>query len=139
MTGEHGLTVEELTEQLLDTRERIAQLRDHERMLVGEIHATATQRKTETRFGVVEVSKRRNRRWDHDELVRHLTRVAMDRREVDPATGELLSRPTWEVVTEALIDCAGIGYWRIGKLQDYGLDPDEFAETTSDTQTVQVR
>lgn len=132
-------SVEELTGQLLDVRQQIQDLRDQERNLIEQIHDTATSRKTETRFGVVEVSKRRNRRWDHDELVRHLTRVAMDQRQVDPVTGELLSRPTWEVVTDALIDCAGISYWRIGKLKDYGLDPDEFAETTSDTQSVQIR
>lgn len=135
---EHGMTVEQLTEQLLETRERIAQLRDHERFLVDEIHHTADRRKTETKFGIVETSIRRNRRWDHDELVRHLTRVAIDRREIDPATGEIMSRPTWEIVTEAITACAGIGYWRIGALKDYGLDPDEFAETTSEAKSVRI-
>ena len=91
---EHGMTVEQLTEQLLETRERIAQLRDHERFLVDEIHHSADKRKTETKFGIVETSIRRNRRWDHDELVRHLTRVAIDRREIDPATGAIISGPT---------------------------------------------
>lgn len=135
----HGLTVEQLTEELLSTRDRIAQLRDHERFLVAEIHATATERKTQTAFGQVEISKRYNRKWDHDELARHLMRVALDRREIDPETGELLDTPTWERVSKALRDCAGIGYWRIGALKGYGLDPDEFCETSSESLSVRIQ
>ena len=135
----HGLTVEQLTQELLETREKIAQLRDHEKLLVAEIHETATERKTETSFGRVETSKRFNRRWDHDEVVRHLTRVALDQRQVDPETGELLDIPTWERVTAALRDCAGISYWKITALKDYGLDPDEFSETTSASLSVRIQ
>lgn len=135
----HGLSVEELTKELLDTRDRIAQLRDHEKMLVAEIHATATERKTETAFGRVEVTKRFNRKWDHDEVARHLTRVALDQRTIDPETGELLDTPTWERVAQAIKDCAGISYWRMSGLKAYGLDPDEFSETTSASLSVRVQ
>jgi len=132
----HGLTLDELVEALLDTRERITQLREHEQFLISEIHDAAPGRKTETAFGLVEVSKRRNRRWDHDELTKHVVSRALDERHIDPDTGEV--EPSWVVVTRALRECAGISYWRIGALRDRGLDPDEFAETTSEARSVRI-
>lgn len=131
--------IDGLVAELVETRQAIADLRETERQLVDTIHETATKRKVETEFGLVEITKRRNRKWDHEDLVRHLTRVALDRREMDPETGEIVSRPTWEIVTNALVDCAGIGYWRIGALKEYGLDPDEFAEVTSESRSVLIR
>jgi hypothetical protein len=133
---DHGLVLDELVEALLDTRERIIQLREHEQFLVSEIHDAAPGRKTETSFGLVEVSKRRNRRWDHDELTKHVVSRALDERHIDPDTGEV--EPSWVVVTRALRECAGISYWRIGALRDRGLDPDEFAETTSEARSVRI-
>lgn len=133
------MTFDELVADLLDTRAHIAELRVRERELIDALHDAAPSRKTETQHGFVEISKRHNRRWDHDELVRHLTRVVLDTRQIDPATGEITSEPAWERVAGAIRDCAGIGYWRMGKLRDYGLDPDEFAETTSETNSVQIR
>jgi len=128
-----------LIAELVELRASIAEMRDRERVLVETIHDTAEQRKTETPSGLVEISKRRNRKWDHDELIRNLTRVALDTREFDPATGELLERPTWERVADAIKACAGIGYWRTGALKDHGLNPDEFVETTSTAMTVTIR
>ena len=133
----HGLTLDQLVENLLETRERIQQLRDHERFLIEEIHDTAPQRKTETVFGLVEVSKRRNRKWDHEEATKHVVARALDERHVDPDTGEV--EPGWAAVARALRECAGISYWRVGALRDRGLDPDEFAETTSEAKSVQIR
>ena len=131
--------IEAFVADLIETRQAIADLRETERQLVDMIHEVSSKRKIETQYGLVEVTKRRNRKWDHEDLVRHLTRVALDRREMDPETGEIVSRPTWEIVTNALVDCAGIGYWRIGALKDYGLDPDEFAEVTSESRSVAIR
>ncbi len=133
----HGLSLDDLVENLLDTRERIQQLRDHERFLIEEIHDTASDRKTETRFGLIEVSKRRNRKWDHDEAVKHVVARALDERQVDLNTGEV--EPSWATVARAIRECAGISYWRINALRDLGLDPDEFAETTSEAKSVQIR
>ena len=130
-------TIDNLVHELLDTRDRIQRLREHERTLVAAIHDEADQRKTETRYGLVEVAKRRNRKWDHDEAVKHVVARALDERQVNPDTGEV--EPSWVAVARALRECAGIGYWRVGALRDRGLDPDEFAETTSDTLSVTVR
>lgn len=131
------MTFDELVADLLDTRARIAELRDRERELVEAVHAAAPARKTETAFGLVEVSKRRNRKWDHEEATKHVVSRALDERTVDPVTGEV--EPSWVAVTRALRECAGINYWRVGALRDRGLDPDEFAETTSESLSVQVR
>lgn len=134
---DHGLSLDDLVENLLETRERIQQLRDHERFLIDEIYDAAPQRKNETAFGLVEVSKRRNRKWDHEEATKHVVARALDERAVDPDTGEI--EPSWVAVTRALRECAGIGYWRVGALRDRGLDPDEFAETTSEAKSVSIR
>lgn len=133
----HGLSLDDLVENLLQTRERIQQLRDHERFLIDEIHDAAPQRKNETAFGLVEVSKRRNRKWDHEEATKHVVARALDERAVDPDTGEI--EPSWVAVARALRECAGISYWRVGALRDRGLDPDEFAETTSEAKSVTIR
>tara|TARA_R110002096_G_C14465178_1_gene712637 strand:- start:633 stop:1040 length:408 start_codon:yes stop_codon:yes gene_type:complete len=133
------LTADEAIAALIDTRATIKELREHERDLIVRIEETSPGRKFDTPSGAVEISKRRNRKWDHDELIRNLTRVALDTREFDPATGELLDRPTWERVADAIKACAGIGYWRTGALKDHGLNPDEFAETTSTATTVTIR
>ena len=132
----HGLSLDDLTRELLATRERIIQLREHEQFLIDEIHDTAPGRKTETDYGLVEVSKRRNRRWDHDEVTKHVVSRALDERHIAPDTGE--GEPSWVVVTRALRECAGISYWRVGALRDRGLDPDEFAEVTSESRSVRV-
>ena len=131
------MTFDELVADLVDTRARIADLRERERELVDAIHAAAPARKTETEHGLVEVSKRRNRRWDHDETIKHVVSRALDERAIDPVTGEV--EPSWAVVTRAIRECAGIGYWRVTALRERGLDADEFAETTSETNSVQIR
>ena len=133
---DHGRTLDQLVEELLQTRERIIQLREHEQFLIDEIHDTAPGRKTETDYGLVEVSKRRNRRWDHDEVTKHVVSRALDERHIDPDTGEV--EASWGVGTRALRECAGISYWRVGALRDRGLDPDEFAEVTSESRSVRV-
>ena len=133
---DHGRTLDQLVEELLQTRERIIQLREHEQFLIDEIHDTAPGRKTETDYGLVEVSKRRNRRWDHDEVTKHVVSRALDERHIDPDTGEV--EPSWVVVTRALRECAGISYWRVGALRDRGLAPAEFAEVPSEARSVRV-
>ena len=132
----HGLSLNDLTRELLSVRERIIALREHERFLVDEIYDMAPQRRNETAYGVVEVAKRRNRKWDHEAATRHVVARALDERVADPNTGEI--EPSWQAVARALRECAGIAYWRAGALRERGLDPDEFAETTSEGKSVRV-
>lgn len=136
MTDEEA-AIDVLVQDLLDTRARIKQFREHERILIDAIYDSALQRKTETRFGLVEVSKRRNRKWDNDEAVKHVVARALDERQVNQETGEV--EPSWVAVARALRECAGISYWRVGALKERGLDPDEFAETTSEAKAVTIR
>ena len=67
-------TFDERIGDLVEIRREIARLRQIESDLIDEIHDAAPGRKTETEHGLVEVSKRRNRRWDHDELTRQRAR-----------------------------------------------------------------
>ena len=128
---------DEMVYLLLETRERIAQLKANERHLIEQIHQWAPSRKVETQWGLMEVTKRRNKKWDHDEATKHVVSRALDERTVDPDTGEV--EPSWQAVTRALRECAGISYWRIGALQQMGLQPDEFYEVTSEAPSVHFR
>lgn len=135
-----GRRVPALIEELLDLRATIAELRGRERDLVEMIHATAYDagigRKFEAAGAQVELARSRNKRWDHEEAMRHVVARALDERTIDPDTGEV--EPSWATVARAVMECAGIGYWRVGALKDKGLDPDEFFETTSWSPSVRV-
>ena len=134
------MTIEHLLDELVTTRAAIAAYRDQEKQIIELIHEAAPKRKFEVAgLGLVQVATSRNRKWDNDDTMRHVVARALDERPIDPDTGELLDqRPTWEVVADVIMRCAGIGYWRVGALRDLGLDPDEFAETTSTSKSVRI-
>lgn len=75
-------------------------------------------------------------KWDHDEVVRHVTARARDERRADPETGE------YEAVEEAIVrvlrECAGIAYWKVTGLRRLGLDPDEFCTTEKGPRRVMI-
>lgn len=130
----------ELLTALVAVRDEKARAREIERDLIEQIHAIADDRRLSRKFDHgplrVELATSANRKWDHDETIKHVVARALDERQVDEATGEV--EPSWATVARALKECAGIGYWRVGALKQRGLDPDEFAEVTSRTPTVRV-
>lgn len=130
----------ELLNALVAVRDEKQRARDIERDLIEQIHAYADNQQLKRKFDYgplrVELATSANRKWDHDEAIKHVVARALDERQVDEATGEV--EPSWATVSRALKECAGIGYWRVGALKARGLDPDEFAEVTSRTPTVRV-
>jgi hypothetical protein len=65
--------------------------------------------------------------WDHPALTRLVLARARDERIVT-ADGEY--EDVGEAAVRVLTDCAHIDYWRVGKLRERGVDPDEYVETT---------
>lgn len=131
-------TLDELLAALMEVRAEIARGRELETELKDRIHeAAADMRRKFDRGPIrVELSSSINRRWDHDEVVKHVVARALDERTIDPDTGEV--EPSFLAVARAIKECAGISYWRMGALRQRGLDPDEFAEITSRTPSVKL-
>lgn len=133
-------TIDELLNALVAVREEKARAREMERDLLEQIHAAADNEGLRRHFDRgqwrVELATSANRKWDHDETIKHVVARALDERQVNEETGEI--EPSWAAVARAVKECAGIGYWRVGALKQRGLDPDEFAEITSRTPTVRV-
>ena len=124
-------TFDERIGDLVEIRREIARLRQIESNRRDPRRRTRPQDRDRARPGrSVEQPPMGPRRVDEARRV-----PCLDERLIDPDTGEV--EPSWVVVT-ALRECAGISYWRIGALRDRGLDPDEFAETTSEARSVRI-
>ena len=111
------------------------------RAVEADVHRLLPERKVEVPgFGVIE---KRNgavrKRWRSDELLSEVVSRSL----VDPATGEIEDDP--RAVRERLVAAlvAAVPFtgslgWRVTALRDMGLDPDEWAEITGYTQSVQI-
>jgi hypothetical protein len=74
--------------------------------------------------------------WDHDAIHRVLLARGRDARRMDRDTGEVLESEG-EAVARVLMECAGIGYWRVTNLARYGVDADEYRATDPGAVTVE--
>lgn len=79
--------------------------------------------------------KQGRKEWDHDALHRVLLARGRDARKIDSETGEVLESEG-EAVARVLMECAGIGYWRVTNLKRYGVDADEYRHTEPGAVTV---
>ena len=98
----------------------------------------AIGRNTITVDGVGEVQVRQatdRKAWDHDALYRLVIARARDERRMDAETGEYESEG--EAVGRALMECARPS-WRVTALRDRGIDPDEYAESSSGKTSVVI-
>lgn len=121
--------------ELEDCREQIKELRVWERDVIERIYELLPATKVAINgIGIVQRSRSTNRKWDHDAVFDHLIARALDHRQkiVDKDTGEITA---WEkeghAVGRIIRQCAGISYWRLEDIKEYGLDPDEYAESSS--------
>jgi hypothetical protein len=74
--------------------------------------------------------------WDHPLVASVLTRLAT----VDKDSGEVLMKAEdAQRVTDEILACAGIGYWRTGALRDRGVDPDQYCTTEKGRASLIVR
>ncbi len=125
--------------ELEDVREKIKELRYYETEIVSEISELEPPYKaTFGGIGIVTVSKSKSKKWDNDALMPVIVARALDDRRIDKETGEVLEREAW-AVARVLKECAGIGYWRLQALEDYGIQADEYYETTSTKPSVRIQ
>lgn len=65
-------------------------------------------------------------KWDHERLLPRIAAMSRDERLINERTGEIESDS--DAAVRVLFECASIGYWRVGKLKERGLDPKDFSE-----------
>jgi len=125
--------------ELQDIRERIKELRSYEKDLVKEIHGMLPKKQMDIAgIGRVTRAQSNSRKWDHESILPVIVARGLDARKVDKETGEVLEREGW-AVARVIAECAGIGYWRLQALEDYGIQADEYYETTSTSKSVRIQ
>ena len=88
--------------------------------------------------GLGEVQIRRSMKrtdWDSHGLIKKLTAIASDERELDEATGEY--EREGDAVARVLEECARPS-WRVTALRKYGLHVDEWCHEEPDKYTIQL-
>ena len=134
---DYKLLLQKLAE-LEDVRERMKDLRWQEAEILSDIHQLKPPYKaTYGGIGVVTVAQSKSKKWDNESVLNHLMARARDARRIDKDTGEVLESEG-QAVRRVIEQCAGIGYWRVTALREYGLEPDEFYETTSSKPSVRI-
>ena len=120
--------------ELEDIRIQIKELREIEADLCQEIYDLLPNKEMDIGgIGRVTKSMGSSKKWDHENLWYTVTARALDKRirRVDPETGEITLQETEHAaVMRVLKECAYVSYWKKGKLDEYGIDTDEYCETT---------
>jgi hypothetical protein len=120
--------------ELEDIRLRIKELREIETDLCAEVYELLPKKEMDIGgLGRVTKSMGSSKKWDHEGLWYTLSARARDKRitKVDPETGEITVRESVEAATMRILkECSYVSYWRAGKLTEYGVDKDEYCETT---------
>lgn len=86
--------------------------------------------------GTVERRTTSTRKWESEELLKHITRATLD----PQGTGEIsISNVAMliETLKSVLPFTASLG-WRVTALKERGIDPSEYSESTYGRQTVQI-
>ncbi len=139
MSEEDYITLIQQLAALEDIRIRMESDKAFERDLVHEIYKLLPKKKvTIPPFGVVEKASSANRKWDNEEMFNVLLARARDARLIDKETGEVLESEG-QAVRRVIEECAYVGYWKLTPLREkYGVDPDEFYETTSRRKSIRL-
>lgn len=107
----------------------------------GSLASTMPGRKAEVEgLGVIERQRSKTRRWpDQRGVLLAVVRAALD----PDGTGELPGDPVevMDKIVDAVMECAPLTpstNWRLGALARYGVEPDEWAETTTSSWSVRI-
>ena len=125
--------------ELEDCRERIKEMRLWERDVIDRIHELDPPYEAiYAGVGKATINKSKGKRWDHEAMWNVLVARARDARLIDKETGEVLESEG-QAVRRVLEQCAYVSYWRLEPLKEYGIDPDEYYETTSVKNAVRIQ
>ena len=140
--GDYKLSLQKLAE-LEDIKARIKELRVYEKNLCKEIYDLLPGKEMDIGgIGRVTKSMGLSRKWDHEAVFATLTARALDKRitKVDETTGEIIYREREaSAVSRVLEECAYVSYWRTTNLEDYGIEIDEYCETTWTRPSVRIK
>lgn len=131
---------EELAWCLHLVRETRRWLGDAERLLEASLAAELDGEKTAVVAGLGTIERKASRVkpvWDHAALMDRVAAASQDERKIDTETGEVLES-FGQAAVRVMFDCAAIGYWRVGKLAERGIDAKAFCEQEGWRETVRV-
>ena len=126
--------------ELQECKAPIKAQREWERDVVQRTHELMPRYQMRIKgFGIVTRSNNKNKKWDNDETWNVLIARALDSRLIDKETGEVLEREA-SAVRRVIEECAYISYWKTTPLEEkYGIDPDEYYETTSVRPSIRIQ
>ncbi len=89
--------------------------------------------------GLGEIERRTTitRKWESEELLENICRLALTDRDTGEVPMELLSRVT--ALLKASLPVTASLNWRVTGLQSLDIDPDEFSDKTFGRQTIQMQ
>ena len=124
--------------QLEDIRIQLKELRYLETETISNIYQLKPPYKAMYGgIGMVTVAQSKSKKWDNESVFNVLVARARDARRINKETGEVLESEG-QAVRRVIEECAGIGYWRVTALKEYGVDPDEYYETTSTKPSIRI-
>jgi hypothetical protein len=140
--GEFKTSLQKLAE-LQDLRLRIKALRESEAELCREIYDLLPDKEMDV-GGIGQVTKAMgsSKKWDHENLWYTVTARALDKKKhkIDTETGEILVRETDHgAVMRVLRECAYVSYWKLGALEEYGIDADEYCEVSWTKPSIRIK
>lgn len=75
-------------------------------------------------------------KWDHERLRPMLAALSRDERKLNEETGEIEGES--EAAIRVFTDVAAVSYYRLGKLKERGLNPDDYCEDAGWRTTVRI-
>lgn len=118
---EDPLPLDDLTLLLLGLTDLQKALGIHVASVEEVITNLMPEKTVKTHWATIErVTSSNKTTWDHDLLMPKVAQAAVDNRQVDPETGEIES--VSQAVVRAILECASVSYWRLGKLSEREID-----------------
>lgn len=123
---EEPLGVDDATGLWLAVRDQIVKLRESEAALEQLLVNLMPTKEHATSYGRLEqVTSSNKTTWDTSLLVPQIARAALMEQRADE-DGQPLG--TVDAIVSALLDCASFSYFRLGKLNEYGIDGKKYRE-----------
>lgn len=128
-------TAQELAELLFDLRDLAAAVA-HARKRAEQAFVLLGENVTHPQLGEFKIRRAKTRKqWDHPLLAWQVAKHAVEHRVPDE---DGVVDTAEDAAVAALLECAGVSYWRVGELRKRGIDPDAYCEVQDDGLTVEL-
>ncbi len=120
------LSIDDATGLWLAVRDEVAKIREFEALLEELLVNLMPSKEHATSYGRLEQKTSANKTtWDTGLLIPQIARAALIEQRANE-DGEPLS--TVEAICQAILECAAVSYFRLGKLDEYGIDGKKYRE-----------